>query len=124
MGKNKILVVEDNDLNLKLARQLLKVGQYQCLEASDAETGIRLAREEIPDLILMDIQLPGMDGYTATKLLKANDKLKSIPIIALTSYAMKEDREKAKKAGCDGYISKPINTRTFLDELSVFVKNK
>lgn len=122
MKDKKILVVEDNDLNRKLVRSLLSIRKYECLEACDAETGIQLAQEAEPDLVLMDIQLPGMDGFTATKLLKANDKLKSIPIIALTSYAMEEDREKAKNAGCEGYISKPIDTRTFLDEIAVFIQ--
>ena len=122
MRSKTVLLIEDNDLNRKLVRSLLSIGKYECLEARNAETGVQLAIQEKPDLVLMDIQLPGMDGFTATKLLKANDKLKSIPIVALTSYAMEEDREKAKKAGCEGYISKPIDTRTFLDEISVFIQ--
>ena len=94
-------------------RSLLTIGKYSILEASDAESGIQLARKNRPQLILMDIQLPGMDGLDATRLIKIDPDLKKIPIIAVASRAMDDDR-KAIEAGCDGYISKPIDTRGFL----------
>jgi CheY-like chemotaxis protein len=121
MAAKKVLVVEDNDLNMKLVKRLLQLGSYQVLEAKDAEKGIQIAGEHLPDLILMDIQLPGMDGLTATKLLKKNDALKNIPVIALTSYAMQGDEEKAINAGCSGYLTKPINTRDFLDRIDEYL---
>jgi len=98
------------------------LGQYQILEATDAEKGIELARYHHPDLILMDIQLPGMDGFTATGILKENPDLKEILIVALTSYAMSGDEGKAIDAGCDGYMPKPIETRSFLDTISRFIR--
>lgn len=122
MNSKTILVVEDNDLNMKLVKSLLKLGSYVILGATDAETGIRLAREKKPDLILMDIQLPGMDGLTATKILRKTEELESTPIIALTSHAMEGDEQKARDAGCDGYISKPIDTRNFLQSIENYFK--
>src|SRR3954468_4612628 len=104
----RILVVEDNPANMKLATLLLRNAGHTPLCAVDAETGLTLARAEQPDLILMDIQLPGMDGLAATALLKADPATASIPIIALTAMAMKEDREKTAAAGCDAYIAKPL----------------
>jgi two-component system cell cycle response regulator len=123
MNNKTILVIEDNDLNLKLVRALLQRGSFQVLEAGNAETGLALARSGRPDLILMDIQLPGMDGLTATRLLKKDPELKKIPVAALTSYAMEGDVERAKKAGCDGYITKPIDTRNFLDTVRKFMQD-
>jgi CheY-like chemotaxis protein len=120
MPNNRILVIEDNELNMKLVTALLKIAHYEILQAGDAETGIRLARSHHPTLILMDLQLPGMDGLAATRLLKADAELENTPIIALTSYAMQGDEAKAKAAGCNGYISKPIDTRRFLDSLKQF----
>ena len=96
--KKTILVIEDNDLNMKLVRSLLKMGNYEMLEALDAETGINLTRKHRPDLILMDIQLPGMDGLRATRMIKDDPDLKSIPIVAVTSYAMQGDDVKASEA--------------------------
>ncbi len=104
----RILVVEDNKANLKLARLLLVNAGHTVLDAEDAESGVAIARTELPDLILMDIQLPGMDGLAATALLKADSATAAIPIIALTAMAMTEDREKCRAAGCDGYIAKPL----------------
>jgi two-component system cell cycle response regulator DivK len=104
----RILIVEDNPANMKLAYLLLQNAGHQPLCAVDAETGLTLARAERPDLILMDIQLPGMDGLAATALLKANQDTAAIPIIALTAMAMKEDKEKTRAAGCDAYIAKPL----------------
>ena len=118
-----ILVVEDNKLNMKLVRGLIKIGKYRMLEANDAELGIQLIREKRPDLVLMDIQLPGMDGLSATKLIKGDPDLKDIPIVALTSYAMQGDKEKALAAGCTGYITKPIDTRKFLETVSQYLKD-
>lgn len=107
----RILVVEDNPANLKLVSLLLHNAGHSVLCAVDAEAGLALARSEAPDLILMDIQLPGMDGLAATALLKHDDATAGIPVIALTAMAMKADREKARAAGCDGYISKPLRYR-------------
>jgi two-component system cell cycle response regulator DivK len=104
----RILIVEDNPANMKLASLLLEKANHQTLCAMDAETGLTLARAERPDLILMDVQLPGMDGLAATALLKADLATAAIPIIALTAMAMKEDREKTQAAGCDAYIAKPL----------------
>lgn len=107
----KILVIEDNPANMKLASLLLHNVGHKVLCAGDAETGLTLARAEQPDLILMDIQLPGMDGLAATALLKKDPATASIPVIALTAMAMKEDREKTRAAGCDAYIAKPLRFR-------------
>ena len=118
-----ILVVEDNKLNMKLVKGLIKIGNYRMLEAIDAESGIELIREQRPDLVLMDIQLPGMDGLSATKIIKEDPELKDTPIVALTSYAMQGDKEKALAAGCTGYITKPIDTRKFLETVSQYLKD-
>jgi two-component system cell cycle response regulator DivK len=104
----RILIIEDNQANMKLASLLLRNAGHTVLCAVDAETGLTLAHAGQPDLILMDIQLPGMDGLAATALLKQNPATAAIPIIALTALAMKEDREKTKAAGCDAYIAKPL----------------
>lgn len=118
MGDKSILVVEDNDLNMKMVRHLLQMGRYRVIEAQDAEIGIRLAREHRPDLILMDINLPGMDGLSATRLIKKDPALKEIAVVAITSYAMLGDEKKAREAGCAEFITKPIDTRKFLDMIS------
>jgi len=117
-----ILVIEDDALNMKLTRSLLNIGGYRCIEAFDAEEGLRLARQIIPDLILMDINLPGMDGLTATRVIKHDPCLLAVPVIALTSHVMLGDRQRAFEAGCDGYISKPIDTRNFLTEIDRVLK--
>lgn len=117
-----ILVIEDNKTNMKLVTTLLSIDNYKILEAYDAESGIKLAKSKKPDLILMDIQLPGIDGFEATKILKNDPETSDIPIIALTSYAMREDKEKAVEVGCDDIIVKPLNTRTFLKEIAGFIK--
>ena len=121
MKGKTVLVIEDNEMNMKLVRVLLQMGQYDILEAVDAESGIPLARAHKPDLILMDIHLPGMDGLSATRIIKKDPALKQIRVIALTSYAMEGDEKKAMEAGCDGYITKPIDTRTFLDTIRKFI---
>lgn len=121
MAPKTILVVEDNELNLKLVKELLTLGKFNTLTAADAETGIELARRHKPDLILMDIQLPGLDGLSATRVIKSDEHLKDIPIVALTSYAMQGDEQKAKAAGCNGYLTKPIDTRNFTNTLSSYL---
>ena len=104
----RILIVEDNPANMKLVSLLLLNAGHTVLRATDAETGLTMARADQPDLILMDIQLPGMDGLAATALLKKDAVTAAIPIIALTAMAMKEDQEKTRAAGCDAYIAKPL----------------
>jgi len=121
VANKTVLVIEDNEMNMKLARSLLQIGKYNVLEAFDAENGIQLAREHHPDLILMDIQLPGMDGLTATLKIKNDPAVKDITVVALTSYAMEGDEKKAMDAGCAGYIAKPIDTRSFLETLGQFL---
>ena len=110
----RILFVEDNPANMKLATFLLQSAGHTALTAIDAESGLTIARLEQPDLILLDIQLPGMDGLEAVALLKADDATRAIPVIALTALAMKGDEERIRAAGCDGYIAKPLNYRQFL----------
>src|SRR3954466_825693 len=109
-----ILVVEDNAANLELAAFLLESAGHTVISATDAEAGLTLARSERPALILMDIQLPGMDGLEATGLLKADEATRGIPVIALTALAMKGDEERIRAAGCDGYIAKPMRYQEFL----------
>jgi two-component system, cell cycle response regulator DivK len=109
-----ILIVEDNPTNMKLSTFLLESAEYDVLAAVNAEVGLTLAREGRPDLILMDIQLPGMDGLQATALLKADEATRDIPVIALTALAMKGDEERIRAAGCDGYVAKPIDYKDFL----------
>lgn len=104
----RVLIIEDNAANMKLACLLLRNAGHVVLCAVDAETGLMLARADQPELILMDIQLPGMDGLTATALLKQDPATAAIPVIALTAMAMKEDQEKTRAAGCDAYIAKPL----------------
>jgi two-component system cell cycle response regulator DivK len=109
-----ILVVEDNPANMTLATFLLHSAGHTVLKATDAEAGLTLARDQQPNLILMDIQLPGMDGLEATVLLKRDGATRAIPVIALTALAMKGDEERIRAAGCDDYISKPMNYQKFL----------
>ena len=123
MEKMTVLIIDDNELNLKLCKILLTLGKYKVLEAVNAEQGIEMARDRCPDLIIMDIHLPGIDGFTATRIIKENPDLKEIPIIALTSYAMQEDEKKATEAGCDGYMTKPIDTRSFLDTIKQLINH-
>lgn len=113
MAGETILIVEDNELNLELATDLLESAGYVVRQARTAEEAIHAARTTKPQLILMDIGLPGMDGLAATRLLKADPATRQIPVLAVTSHAMKGDEEKARAAGCTGYMTKPIDTRTF-----------
>jgi two-component system cell cycle response regulator DivK len=114
----KILVVEDNPANMRLAILLLQSAGHTVLSATNAEAGLTLARDEQPNLILMDIQLPGMDGLEATALLKRDSATSAIPVVALTALAMKGDEERIRAAGCDGYIAKPLAYRDFLTVIS------
>jgi two-component system cell cycle response regulator DivK len=110
-----ILIVEDNEKNMKLVRDVLQVKGYETLEAGTAEDGIRLAQERKPDLILMDIQLPGMNGIDARRVLRADPVTANIPVLAVTASVMQQDRKQITEAGFEGYIGKPINLKEFLD---------
>lgn len=121
--KKLILLIEDNYQNSYMVSYLLGKNGYEVILASDGPSGLKKAQESIPDLILLDIQLPGMDGYSVARELKSSMKLREIPIIAITSHAMAGDREKAFSAGCDGYIEKPINPDTFVEEVERYIKN-
>ena len=116
----RILVIEDNETNMYLIGFVLKKNGHEVIEARSGEEGVELAIKEKPDLILMDIQLPGIDGLEATRRIRESEADKKVPIIALTSYAMTGDKEKAIKAGCTGYIEKPINPNTFISEIEKF----
>ena len=116
----KILIVEDNDLNLDLLVQLLE-DDYELVTANNGADGIEIAEQERPDLILMDMSLPVIDGWEATRRIKSNNELAHIPIIALTAHAMSGDEEKAKAAGCDGYLAKPLNEDLLFDQLDQFL---
>lgn len=114
----KVLIIEDNAANMTLATFLLQSVGHEVLSATDAETGLTLARVERPDLVLMDIQLPGMDGLEATGVLKNDESTRAIPVIALTALAMKGDEARIRAAGCDGYIAKPLAYKEFLATIS------
>lgn len=117
----KILIVEDNPLNLELEADLLEANGFDVVKAQSAEAVVDLTRSLKPDLILMDLSLPGMDGLAATQALKAESQTRVIPVIAVTAHAMKGDEEKAMAAGCDGYLTKPIDTRTFSKAIMRFL---
>jgi two-component system, cell cycle response regulator DivK len=117
-----ILLVEDNETNMKLSIFLLESADHTVLTATNAEAGVALARQQRPALILMDIQLPGMDGLQATTQLKADPDTRHIPVIALTALAMKGDEERIRAAGCDGYIAKPIDYRQFLETVKTHIE--
>ncbi len=122
--KKRILIVEDNDLNLKLFRDLLAAHGYETLETKDGLEAIMLTRNERPDLVLMDIQLPEISGLDVTRRLKADESISNIPIIAVTAFAMKDDEEKILSAGCEAYISKPISIQPFLNTVRRFLGEK
>jgi CheY-like chemotaxis protein len=117
MNEKKILLVEDNEVNRRLAGFLLRSHGYQVREATTALAAFEMLETDRPDLIVMDIQLPGMDGLEATRKLKEEPATADIPVIAVTSYAMKGDREKALAAGCAGYVTKPIDKKIFIQEI-------
>ena len=112
-----ILIVEDNEKNLKLVRDVLQVKGYETLEAGTAEDGLKIARGQLPDLILMDIQLPGMSGIEALKALRAEPAIAALPVVAITASVMQQDRQEILRAGFDGFIEKPINLRGLLDTI-------
>lgn len=116
-----VLLIEDNEQNRYLATFLLEQHGYKVVAAADGPLGISMARELRPDMILLDIQLPGMDGYQVARALRGHAELANLPIVAVTSYAMVGDREKSLAAGCNGYIEKPINPDTFVAEISRFL---
>ncbi len=117
----RILVVEDQHDNRQILRDLLIPAGYDLIEAWDGEAAVTKAKAERPDLILMDIQLPGIDGYEATRRIKADPLLKATPIIAITSYALSGDEDKTRAAGCDGYVAKPYSPRALLKKIREFV---
>jgi len=112
-----VLIVEDNELNMKLFRDLLEAQDYQVLETREGLQALTLARQHHPDLILMDIQLPEISGLEVTKWLKEDDDLRSIPVVAVTAFAMKGDEERIREGGCEAYLSKPISVMSFLDTI-------
>jgi two-component system cell cycle response regulator DivK len=118
-----VLVVEDNDLNMKLFHDLLEAHGYNILQTKDGMEALQLARQHRPDLILMDIQLPEVSGLEVTKWLKEDEKLKSIPVIAVTAFAMKGDEEKIREGGCEAYIAKPISVTNFLQTVERFIED-
>jgi two-component system cell cycle response regulator DivK len=117
----KILIIEDNEKNLYLLRFLIEKLGHRVVAAQDGGTGVLMALQEKPDIILMDIQLPVMDGYEATRRIRQSDELKDVPIIAITSYAMVGDREKTLAAGCTDYIEKPIQPEMFIQKLQKYL---
>jgi two-component system cell cycle response regulator DivK len=121
MAGKRILVVEDNEENRNLLRDLLTAFDYELIEALTGEEGIAAAERERPDLILMDIQLPGIDGYETTRQIKANPTLKHIPIVAVTSYALSGDDVKAFAAGCDAYVTKPFDPAELLEKIRFYL---
>lgn len=117
MSQATILVVEDNDMNMQLAEYLLEEGGFAILKASSGEEALELTRRVLPDLILMDLHLPVLDGLSVVRRMKSEPRTRQVPILALTAHAMRGDRERFLEAGCDGYISKPIDVRTFIDDI-------
>jgi CheY-like chemotaxis protein len=120
----RVLIVEDNPLNMELATDLLEMNGFQVIGAATASEGIERAANELPDVVLMDIALPDMDGLSAVKILKGDPRTREIPVIALTAHAMSGDEEKALDAGCDGYITKPIETRTFAITIGKYIRRE
>ena len=121
----KVLVVEDNDMNMQLVEYLLEEGGYGILKASSGEEALALTRNPNnapPDLILMDIHLPGMDGLSVVRFIKSDPRMRGVPILALTAHAMRGDKDRFLDAGCDGYISKPIDVKTFLGAIEGYLK--
>ena len=121
----KILVVEDNDMNMQLVEFLLEEGGYDIVKAASGEEALAITRDgaSAPDLILMDIHLPGMDGLSVVREMKSDLRTQKIPILALTAHAMRGDKDRFLEAGCDGYISKPIDVKTFLSSIEQFMKS-
>ncbi|MBN2379450.1 response regulator [candidate division WOR-3 bacterium] len=120
----RILVIEDNAGNLELIRVVLEMAGYDVIGAESADAGLKKARQTHPDIILMDMHLPGMDGYEATQIIKSDPDLKEIPVIAVTAICGLSDEKKVLEYGCDGYINKPVNTRTLADQIAGYLEGK
>ncbi len=124
MSQRKILVVEDNDMNMQLVEFLLEEGGYAIVKAASGEEALAITRNSdngAPDLILMDIHLPGMDGLSVVRAMKADERTARVPILALTAHAMRGDKDRFLEAGCDGYISKPIDVKTFIQSIEKYL---
>ena len=121
MTSKRILLVEDHEDNRNIYRTILEHYGYQVVLAIDGQNGIKLAREEQPDLILMDLSIPVVDGWAATRVLKGDATTRAIPVIALSAHALEEDRARAREAGCDGYLAKPVEPRKVLEEVARFL---
>ena len=124
MSQGRILVVEDNDRNLKLVRDVLQFAGYDVVEARTGEQGVALATADPPDLVLMDLQLPGIDGAEALRQLRAVPATADIPVVALTAFAMKQDRERTERAGFDGYVAKPVSVRALPDQVQAHLDGR
>jgi two-component system, cell cycle response regulator DivK len=124
MSTPQILVVEDNERNLKLVRDVLQFAGYEVIAARSGEQGVSLARQRVPDLVLMDLQLPAMDGAEALRILRDDPRTRRIPVVAVTAFAMKDDRKRALDEGFDGYLEKPINVRAFPELVRGFLTRK
>jgi two-component system, cell cycle response regulator DivK len=124
MSQSRILVVEDNERNLKLVRDVLQFAGFEVISARSGEQGVALAREQAPDLVLMDLQLPAMDGTAALRILRDDPLTRKIPVVALTAFAMKDDRKRALDAGFDSYLEKPISVRIFPELVRGFLDRK
>jgi two-component system cell cycle response regulator DivK len=120
----KILVVEDNDKNLKLVRDVLLFAGYEVVEARTGEQGVALAEQTLPDLVLMDLQLPGIDGTEALRRLRENPATCAVPVVAVTAFAMKEDRERTRRAGFDGYVAKPLSVRALPEQVRSYLAGR
>jgi two-component system cell cycle response regulator DivK len=120
----RILIIEDNEKNLKLVRDVLQVKGHTTFEAMTGEDGVRIAREELPDLVLMDIQLPGMNGIDALRVLRTDPQTAAIPVIAVTASVMQQDRKLITDAGFDAYVGKPINLKEFLEAVRVALERR
>lgn len=121
MSEARILVVEDNDRNLKLVRDVLQFAGFHVVEARTGEEGVALARQSPPDLVLMDLQLPGIDGTEALRQLRESPSTATIPVVALTAFAMKDDEERTRRAGFDGYVAKPLSVRALPEQVRGFL---
>jgi CheY-like chemotaxis protein len=124
LATKKILLVEDHEDNRNIYRTILEHYGYQVVVAIDGQSGIRVAQEELPDLILMDLSIPVVDGWEATRVLKRGAGTSGIPVIALSAHALSEDRERAREAGCDGYLAKPVEPRKVLEEVARFLDDE
>ncbi|GAB2650013.1 response regulator [Kribbella swartbergensis] len=122
MNPGRILVVEDNPKNLKLVRDVLRFSGYEVIEATSGEDGVRLAASEEPDLILMDLQLPGIDGAEALRRIRASERTRDVPVVAVTAFAMDDDRERAFESGFTGYVEKPISVRRLPQQVGDFLR--